>query len=67
MKCNKCFNKKPIIKFVFNDMMIDKIFCLDCLVEWLDYIKENNLSHLITKVNKIIPIYNFYLRFSFYC
>ena len=58
MKCEKCMSKKPIIKFTY-EFISNKVFCLDCLVEWLDNIIENKEIHLIENIKKIIPIYNF--------
>jgi len=58
MKCyNTSCNQKPIIRFDYD--VHKEAYCLEHLVEKLDYIKDNKFFHLISDIKKIIPIFNF--------
>jgi len=58
MKCyeNRCY-AKPIVRFEYN--VHKECYCLDHLVERLEYIRDNKLFNLLTETKKIIPIFNF--------
>ena len=58
MKCYKAdCNVKAIIRFEYE--VHKEPYCLEHLVERLEYIKENEFFHLISEIKKIIPIFNF--------
>jgi len=58
MKCYKIScNNRPIIRFEYE--VHKESYCLDHLVERIEYIRDNKFFHLISEIKKIIPIFNF--------
>ena len=58
MKCYKTrCNQRPIIRFEYD--VHKESYCLEHLVNRLDYIRDNEFYHLLKDIKKIIPIYNF--------
>lgn len=59
LKCYKIScNQRPIIRFDYDEIEKDS-FCLEHLVERLEYIIKNEYWHILEKIKKIIPIFNF--------
>lgn len=58
MKCYRLrCNNKVIIRWDYETHK--EAYCLDHLIERIEYIKDNKFFHLILNIKKIIPIYNF--------
>ena len=56
LKCSKigCSNFS-IIRFVYD--IEKRSYCLEHLIEFIEYIKDNEFFHLLINIKKIIPIY----------
>jgi hypothetical protein len=55
MKCAYC-NVKPIIKIVYETY--NDYYCLQHLVDRLEYIRDTKSFNLLTDIIDIIPIFN---------
>ena len=57
MICIRCLKKPPIIRFERENNICNESLCLDCLIHYLDNLKDSKGNITIYNVNKIIPIY----------
>jgi len=59
LKCSKIgCSEFSIIRFVYDvEKRRSYCYCLKHLIEFIEYIKDNEFFHLLTNIKKIIPIY----------